>query len=322
MKKRSLSENYRKLQKLFEIRVKLILELMISGVSMETLLWIDKKRKKATEKIDMESPKTFDDKIWYIKKYYYSSLAVKCADKVSVREYVRECGFEEILIPVYGIYDSPDEIDFSRLPDECYIKCNHNSGGNYLYRRNKTDEKWLKKMFTLYLKRDHYKASKEWVYKDIPHKIIIEDKLKNGSGLPLCDYRMFCFSGHLKVVMVNIGTATENGEHAKNVSRSFYTSEFEPIPQLSILGDEPSNIILPKPAGWDKMVKIAQKLSEPFAFCRVDLYNLDGKIYFGEMTFFPNRGVNRIRPKEWALKMGEWIELEKCRNNPIYEYRK
>lgn len=305
---------FEKQYRLLKIKMKLFLDSMRSRKSFDEILEINRKK----EPIDIENPKTFDDKIWYMKKHFYSSLAVQCADKVQVREYVKKCGLEEILVPVYGVYASAEKIDFTEFPDECYIKCNHTSGCNYLYRKGQTDEKWLRKLFSLYLKRNHYNVGREWVYRGIPPRIIVEKELK--SKEPLRDYRMFCFDGEVKVVMVNVGTATENGEHAKNVFRSFYTPDFEQIKDLRILGDEAASKGLTKPKGWNEMVDIAQKLSKPFAFCRVDLYNIDGKIYLSEMTFFPNAGINNFQPQEWALKLGSWIDLDKCRNNPTYEY--
>lgn len=308
-------KSYEKFVRLLKIRVKLLLAKMRKGRSIE---WFIKYKYKKWN-INIINPKTFDDKLWYMKKHFYSSLAVQCADKVRVRDYVKECGLEDILVPIHGVYTKVEEIDFSTIPDKCYFKCNHSSGCNYLYRKGQTDEKWLCKLFSLYLKWDFYNMWKEWVYKDIPPRIIIEKELECVE--PLRDYRMFCFDGEVKMVMVNLGNATKNGEHAKDVFRSFYTPDFEQIKDLRILGDEVASKGLERPKGWNEMVDIAQRLSKPFAFCRVDLYNIDGKIYLSEMTFFPNAGVNNFQPQEWALKLGSWIDLEKCRSNLEYEYR-
>lgn len=289
-------KSYEKVYKLINARIRLVLDFVESRKTLEA----DLKSKQKYEYINMENPKTFDDKLWYMKRHFFSPLAVKCADKVLAREYVKDCGFGEILVPVHGIYESIDDVDFGLVPDECYIKCNGTSGCNYLYKKNQTDEKWIKKLFQLYQRRNYYKVSKEWVYKDARHQIIIEEKLEEEEGESLKDYRMFCFHGSLKVVMVNIGTATKQGEHAKEVLRSFYTPEFEWIQELRILGDRAASKRVDKPKNWDKMVEIAEKLSQPFAFCRVDLYNVTGKIYFSEMTFFPNGGINNIKPDEWG----------------------
>lgn len=310
---------YGKIYRLFKTEIKLLLDSLRARKSFEEILeWRSKK-----EKIDIVNPKTFDDKLWYIKKHFYSALASKCADKATVREYVRSIGLDEILIPIYGIYTSPYEIDFVDLPDECYVKCSHLSGANYLFKKGSTDVFWLRKLFGLYLKRDYYAASREWVYKGIVPRIIIEKKLENKNNEPLRDYRMFCFNGILKTVMINVGTATEQGEHSEGVIRSFYTPEFEPIPEVSIKGGVNGNdlVSIVRPAEWNRMVDISQKLSKPFPFCRVDLYNIDGKIYLSELTFFPNSGINLMKPKEWAIKMGDWIDLEKCKSNPEYEYK-
>ena len=305
---------FEKQYRLFKIKMKLFLDSRRARKSFDEILEINRKK----EPIDIENPKTFDDKIWYMKKHFYSSLAVQCADKVQVREYVKECGLEEILVPVYGVYPSADEIDFTKLPNECYIKCNHTSGCNYLYRKGQTDEKWLRKLFSLYLKRNYYNVAREWVYRDIPPRIITEQKLESKEILK--DYRLFCFEGKLRMVLINDGTATEQGEHAKNVARSFYTPDFEWMPDITILNEAKATRALQKPKNWDQMVEIAQKLSAPFEFCRVDLYNIDGRIYLSEITFFPFSGVNQFQPNEWALELGSWIDLEKCKNNPVYEY--
>jgi hypothetical protein len=305
-----------KLHRLIKIRMKLIACSVFQKLSFETILWMNRMR----EPIDIDNPKTFDDKMWYMKKHFYSALVEKCADKVTVRDYVKECGLEDILVPIYGIYDSLDEVDFQSLPEECYIKCNHSSGYNYLYRKNRTDEKWLKKLFHLYQKYSYYAVKREWSYKNIVPRIVLEKKLQSKNGHPLLDYRMFCFQGVLKLVMVNKGTATSEGEHASGVQRSFYTPDFQWIPDITIMGDSPSPMALDKPLGWDKMVAAAQILSKPFAFCRVDLYFIDGKVYLSEMTFFPNSGVNQFQPQEWALRLGEWIDLDRCISNPVYQY--
>ncbi len=298
--------------------MKLVACSIFSKLSFDNILWLNRKR----ESIDIDNPKTFDDKMWYMKKHFYSSLVERCADKVTVRDYVKECGLENILVPICGIYDSLDKVDFQSLPDECYIKCNHSSGYNYLYRKNMTDEKWLKKLFHLYQQYSYYAVKREWSYKNIIPRIVVEKKLSNKTGEPLLDYRLFCFHGILKLVMVNKGTATSEGEHASGVQRSFYTPDFQQIPEITILGDNPSSLALNKPNGWSKMVDIAQILSKPFAFCRVDLYNIDGKVYLSEMTFFPNSGVNQFQPEEWALRLGDWIDLDRCRKNLAYVYIK
>lgn len=308
--------NAAKFQRLIKIRMKLIACSVFKKLSFETILWMNRIR----EPIDINNPKTFDDKMWYMKKHFYSALVEKCADKVTVRDYVKECGLEDILVPIYGIYDSLDEVDFQTLPEECYIKCNHSSGYNYLYRKNRTDENWLKKLFCLYQKYSYYAVKREWSYKNIVPRIVLEKKLQSKNGQPLLDYRMFCFQGVLKLVMVNKGTATSEGEHASGVQRSFYTPDFQWIPDITIMGDSPSPMALEKPLGWDEMVSAAQILSKPFAFCRVDLYFIDGKVYLSEMTFFPNSGVNRFQPQEWALRLGEWVDLDSCISNPVYQY--
>lgn len=303
-----------KFYKLLRIKVKLIVCSIFEKLRFEDVLWIARRR----ESINIDCPKTFDDKLWYMKKHFYSPLVEMCADKARVRDYVRECGLEEILVPIYGVYDTLDEVDFEDLPNECYIKCNHSSGYNYLYRKNKVDEKWLRKLFALFQKYNYYAVKREWSYKNVVPRIVLEKRLQNKDGKALLDYRLFCFDGILKLVMVNNGTVTIEGEHADSVERSFYSPDFVWIPEITILGDKRSSKAIEKPQGWDKMVSVAQTLSKPFVFCRVDLYNVDGKVYLSEMTYFPNSGVNMFQPNEWAIQLGDWIDLDKCRKNPEY----
>lgn len=260
--------------------------------------------------LNLENPQTFDERVWYLKINVRDPLNNQCSDKYRVREYVKKCGLEHILNELYGKYESVEEIDFKKLPDRCFLKCNHGSGANMIYDRSKTFEyEKFKKRFSEALKRDYYWAGREWNYRHIKPYILCEKVLEDKNGkLPL-DYKIMCFAGEPKLLFLDIGVATENGGHAEEYYRNIYDLDFNLLPvketRENYLGEE-----IKKPENWDKMVEYAGILSKPFRHCRVDLYNVDGKIYFGEITFHHGGGCNDIQPEEWALKMGQWIPIE------------
>ncbi len=292
---------------------KLLTDKFRSYKSIEKLAETMEKRGYEGYHINIENPVGFDDKIWWIKKYAHSDLMVQCADKIGVREYVENLGLGKYLVPIYGVWESAKSIDFEKLPD-CYIKCNHTSGANYLYKKGETSESFLRNLFSLYLKRDYSRVNYEWVYIDIPRRVFAEKILEGAE--PFKDYRLFCFDGKCKLVMVNTGMVTNEGEHAHHgVSRTFYNSQYEPISDITIKGDVPCTTFFEKPSNWDEMVDVAEKLSTPFPFVRIDLYNIDGTIYLSEMTFLPNGGTNFFQPREWDERLGSWIDVSKYEKN-------
>lgn len=260
--------------------------------------------------LDLKNPKTFDEKVWYLKLHEKDELQTKCTDKYLVREYVKECGLEHILNEVYGVYDSFKEIPFDKLPERFFIKCTHTSGANAIYDRNKAfDYVYYKNELEYWMKRNYFWGSREYNYKDLEPKIICEQILEDKNGKLPMDYKFMCFGGKVKMLFLNIGLATEDGEHADDAYCNVYDREFNLLP----IQDERENYLgndIVKPDNWEQMIEYAEILSKPFRHCRVDFYNVDGKIYFGEITFHHGGGCNGIEPEEWAYKMGEWISIE------------
>ncbi|MDD6203117.1 MAG: ATP-grasp fold amidoligase family protein [Lachnospiraceae bacterium] len=262
------------------------------------------------KELNLENPQSYDERIWYLKINVRDPLQKKCTDKYRVREYVEECGLSHILNELYGVYDSVEEIDFDKLPDRCFLKCNHRSGENMIFDRSKPfDYEKFQKKFSESLKTDYYWAGREWNYHNIAPKIICEKVLEDKNGkLPL-DYKIMCFAGEPKLLFLDIGVATKEGDHAEEYYRNIYDLDFNLLPvketRENYLGPE-----IVKPENWDKMVEYARILSKPFRHCRIDLYNVDGKIYFGEITFHHGGGCNDIQPEEWAIKMGQWIPID------------
>lgn len=260
--------------------------------------------------LNLENPQTYDEKVWYLKLHERDELQRICSDKALVRGYVKECGLEDILIEEYGIFSSFSEIPFKSMPDRFFLKCTHTSGTNAIFDRNKRfDYNYQKNEFNYWMKRDYSLGSREWNYKGLKPQIICEKIIEDKDGRLPIDYKIMCFHGEAKMLFLNIGLARENGEHADDAFCNIYDRDFNLLP----IKDERENYIgndIVKPDNWDEMIKIAELLSKPFRHCRVDLYNVEGKIYFGEITFHHGGGCNGIEPKEWAYKMGDWISID------------
>jgi len=273
--------------------------------------------------LNLVTPETFDEKLWYLKIYNKDPLLTKCTDKFLVREYVKECGLENILNELYGVYDNANEIDFNNIPaDRVFFKCNHTSGYNVIYDKNVFfDKKKFVKKFNFILKKNHYLLSREWNYKNIHPKILcekmlpvsVEDNISRNTGL--VDYRFLCFDGVVKCVFADINTCAENGSHRLDALRNVYDENFNFI-DVKVSRGQFDPTLLKRPKNYDVMKKYAEILSAPFPFARVDLYNIDGNIFFGEITFYHAAACNRISPIQWDYTLGSWINI----NNPKIKF--
>lgn len=261
--------------------------------------------KKVTGKeLDLENPTTFVEKINWYKLNDHNPLMVKCADKVGVRDYVSENGYGEYLNNCLGVYDDVADIDVSKLPQRFVMKAAHGSHMNIIV-KDKDAVNWKKNFIIMknWLKQDIYWGGREWVYKDMPKRIIIEKYLEDETG-ELRDFKMFCFNGVPKFVQVDIGRFGEN--HIRN----FFDLNWNFMDITDDVGYD-RTLKISKPQSLGKMVEIAQKLSKPFQFVRVDFYEVNKKPYVGEMTFFHNGGNTGIKSEEWEKNIGEYWRLEK-----------
>lgn len=261
--------------------------------------------------LDLENPKRFDEKVWWLKLNNRDPMLTKCSDKVAVRDYVKECGLEEILIPQLDVFESVDELDLEKYTCEIIVKCNHNSGGHLIYDPNSSCEKvYIKNKLVelkFIMKHNAYVLSREWNYKNIPHKVLVEKVIRDKEGnLPL-DYKFMCFDGEPKLLFLDLGVINKDNSYNHNYPRNIYDMDFNLLPVYETRPN--ADYLVEKPENFDKMVEIARVLSRPFPFCRVDLYNVDGQIYFGEITFYHGGGCNDIKPEEWDYKIGSWIDL-------------
>lgn len=261
--------------------------------------------KKYTGKvIDLSNPKTFSEKMNWYKLNGRKPLMSQCADKVAMREYVIGKGCGEYLNEVIGVYSSVDEIDFTDLPDKFVAKAAHGTHMQIVV-TDKSSISWkkAKKRMSGWLRQDIYWRGREWVYQDIPHRIIIEKLLQPKNG-DLQDYKIFCFNGIPRFVQVDQGRYL--GHHVRN----FYNTEWCFLDISDDVGSDP-NVNMEKPSSFNKMLEISKTLSEEFQFVRVDFYEMDGKPIVGELTFFHNGGLSRMEPEKWELIIGDYWELER-----------
>ena len=251
--------------------------------------------------VSKENPKYFGEKIQWLKMYGNLEKYNDYVDKYKVREYIKQKVGEEYLIPILGVYDTPDEIDYSKLPNQFVLKENHGSGYNIIVKdKDKLDINRTNKTLKKWLKEDYYKIKKEYQYKNVNKKIICE-KFICDRNFQLLDYKFFCFDGKPLFVKVDFDRFTE---HKVN----FYDMNWKLL-ELGERGLKKYNKKISKPNNFEQMVKIAQKLSEDFQFVRVDLYNVDGKIYFGELTFTPASGRHPFEPLNKDLEISERVKI-------------
>lgn len=262
------------------------------------------------KKLDLENPKTFNEKLQWIKLYDRNPLYTKLVDKYLVRDYIKDVLGEEYLIPLIGAWDSPDDIDFDALPDKFVLKCNHNSGlGMCICKdKSKLDIQKVKEELRKGMAQDYYLFHREWPYKDVPKKIIAEKYMTDESGYELKDYKFFCFDGKVKMFFV----AKDREVKGVETKFDFFDADYNHLPFTN--GHPNSEPPYFKPDGFEKMKAVAEKLSKGLPEVRVDLYNINGQIYFGEMTFFHWSGFTAYEPEEWDYKLGSYLKLPQEKN--------
>ncbi len=273
---------------------------------MNDALFIEKKYELVLgKKINLTSPLTFNEKLQWLKLYDHNPKYTVMADKVAVKDYVSKCIGEQYVIPTLGVWDSVEKINFDSLPLKFAIKCNHNSGCGMCICKDKSrlDIVKVRRELTKGLKQDYYLMHREWPYKDIPRKILAEQYLENCEVGGLIDYKIHCFNGVPKFILVCKDRFSPTG-----LTEDFFTTEWE---HMAVKRPNIPNATMPilKPAKLDEMLFLAEKLSKDIPFLRVDFYYVDGKIYFSELTFFPASGFAAFEPEEWDKKFGDWLVL-------------
>jgi len=256
------------------------------------------------KKLDLKNPQTFNEKLQWLKLYDHNPLYTTLVDKYKVKEYVAEKIGEQYVVPLLGVWDRFDNIDFSKLPEQFVLKCNHDSGNVFVCRdRSCFDYTLAKKNLERSLKKDYFYFGREWAYKGVPRKIIAETYMEDDETKELRDYKFFCFDGKVKALFVASDRLVPNEE----VKFDFFDPQYN---QLNFRQGHPNSKILPaKPKNLDLMVELAETLSQLIPQVRVDLYEINSKVYFGEMTFYHFGGLTPFVPEEWDFTFGNWITL-------------
>ena len=256
--------------------------------------------------LNFENPVTFNEKIQWLKINNRESEYTIMVDKYKVREYISETIGEQYLIPLLGVWDSPDEINFDVLPDEFVLKCNHNSGLGMCICKNKSTlniEK-VKQDLSNGLNENYYLLYREWPYKNVEKKIIAE-KYMSDQGKELQDYKIHCFNGIPKIILVCRDRFSDTG-----LTEDFFDIEWN---HLNISRENCKHSVdkIKAPKNLKLMLRLARILSENIPFVRIDFYEINGKVYFGEITFFPASGLKKFIPEKWDIDLGNEIQLNK-----------
>lgn len=258
------------------------------------------------KKLDVKHPQTYTEKLQLYKMYYRNPVMHQCVDKYDVRAYVESKGLGKYLNELYGVYDSVSEIEWDKLPNKFIIKTTSGGGGNNIvicrdkntFDTSKVEERLNLKMSN---KSGSFSAGREWAYTNNKTKIIVERLLEGNEEFSqgLADYKILCFQGKPKVVILDV-------DRYVNHLRNFYDTNWN---NLNILSDhEQINRDIPKPENMEEMLDVARKLSSDFPHARIDLYNIKGKITFGEITFYPWSGYVKFQPQNFDETLGSYFD--------------
>ncbi|GAD90078.1 hypothetical protein VHA01S_032_00280 [Vibrio halioticoli NBRC 102217] len=254
-----------------------------------------------SRKLNLNNPRGFSEKIAWLKAFERNDLMTVCADKYLVREYVKEMIGEDYLIPIIGVYDNVSEIDFNKLETPYVLKVNHSSGGNCfnipgeIFSQSQTT-----KVLNHHMDINAYYYGCEWAYKNITRKIIAEKVLFDDQNRLPNDYKFFCFNGEPKFVQVDISRFSDH-------RRDFYDLDWNLLPFTLAYRNSENGVSLP--SKLDEMTSVAKTLAGNFKFSRIDLYLVKNKVYFGEITFYPEGGSSSFVPEIYEKDIGSKLSL-------------
>lgn len=257
--------------------------------------------------IDFDNPKTFNEKIQWLKLNYRKEEYTNLVDKYRVKQYITKLIGEEYVIPTLGVWKNVDDIDFKSLPEKFVLKCNNDSGGIVICKNKKDfDEVKAKSFLKERLKNNGYWYGREWPYKNVEPCIIAEKYMEDSSSKDLKDYKFFCFNGSMKFFKIDIDRFIEH--RANYYDKNGEMLEFG---EISCPPDYTKKINMPKNLG--KMIELAETISHNTILSRIDFYEIDGQVYFGEITFYPASGFGTFTDEEWDYKIGEMIDITKVK---------
>ncbi len=256
------------------------------------------------KKLNLDNPKTFNEKLQWLKLYDRKDIYTTMVDKYEVKNYVASLIGEEYVVKNLGIWDNFDEIDFESLPDQFVLKCTHDSGGLVICRdKSKLDLEKAKAKINKSLNRNYYYNGREWPYKNVKPRIIAEKYLENKKDQGLRDYKFYCADGKVLCLYVSEGLEDHSTASISFLNKDWTFSEFKRE------DFKPFEKLPEKPEKYEEMLEISEKLSKGYKFLRVDLYEVAGKVYFSEFTFSPCSGYMPFSPKEWDEKLGKMVEI-------------
>ncbi len=250
---------------------------------------------------NLKMPKTYNEKLQWLKLNHKHDEYSIMVDKYEAKEYVKKIIGEDYIIPTLGVWNDFDEIDFDKLPNQFVLKTTHDSGGVAICKdKANFDRETARKKLEKSLKRNFFYEHREYPYKNVKPRIIAEKFMVDESGTELKDYKFFCFDGEVKMLFV----ATDRPFDTRF---DFFDADFNHLPFKQ--GHPLATKEIRKPRGFEEMKRVAAMLSKGMPHVRVDLYDINGKIYFGELTFFHFSGNVPFEPEEWDYKVGEWLKL-------------
>lgn len=256
-------------------------------------------------KLDLKNPKTFSEKLQWLKLYDRRPEYTMMVDKYAVKKYVSSIIGSEYVIPTLGVWDKPEDIEWDKLPDRFVLKCTHDSGTVIIVKdKANLDISATRKKLAKWLKRNYFLIWREWPYKNVPRRIIAEKYIEptpNTNDLP--DYKFFCFNGKVKAMLL----ATERQNPNEEVKFDFFNADFEHLPFRQ--GHDNARVMPTKPKNFDMMKQAAEKLSKGIPQVRVDFYEIGEKVLFGELTLFHFSGMMPFEPKCWDKKWGDMLTL-------------
>lgn len=253
--------------------------------------------------LHLKNPKTFNEKLQWLKLHDRKPMYTMIVDKYAVREYITEKLGEKYIVPMLGVWDRFEDIDFDALPDRFVLKCTHDSGGIVIVRdKSQMNMEEAREKITESMARNYYYAGREWPYKNVPPRIIAEEYIEDSCG-ELADYKVHCFNGAPRMILVCRDRFTETG-----LTQDFFSEKWEHLPIRRPTAPN-SAVEIPRPEHLDEMLRLSARLAKDFPFVRIDFYEVDGKVYFSEITFYPAGGMAKFVPEEWDETLGSWLTL-------------
>ena len=253
---------------------------------------------------NLRNPETYNEKLNWLKLHDRNEEYTKLVDKYEVKEYIASIIGEDYIIPTLGVWNHFDDIDFEKLPNQFVLKCTHDSEGLVIVKdKSKLDKVAAKEKIEAALKQNFYYIGREWPYKNVKPRIIAEKYMEDHVDGELRDYKFFCFDGQPKAMFIASDRASDH------VKFDYFDLEFN---HLDIKQKYPhAQNTLRKPETFDKMIEFSKILSIGFPHVRVDFYEVDGRLYFGELTFYHFSGFMPFEPSKWDKTFGDWIHLPK-----------